>query len=79
MSIRLGEYRAGDYEFLSVDDEIKELWKDIFCYSAKDIELDLPLKCFLPDYIPSTGNCDFMLKVTPIPSKEIMRCVANKA
>jgi len=48
---------------LSVDDNVKELFKYIPRYKAKTIELDSILKPFLPDYLPAIGDLDPFLKV----------------
>jgi hypothetical protein len=78
--IRSGQYRPDDYKFVSVPEEVSKLWEDILSYTAKEIELELPLKCFIPDYIPTTGDCEFMLKVSNssfFPCNNNSTCVAN--
>jgi len=54
---------AIDYEHLHVSSEIKELFKLIDHYEPVDIELETPLKMFLPRYIPSVGEVDPMIKI----------------
>ena len=54
---------AIDYENLHVSSEIKELFKLIDHYEPVDIELETPLKIFLPRYIPSVGEVDPMIKI----------------
>ncbi|KAL3769378.1 hypothetical protein ACHAW5_010497, partial [Stephanodiscus triporus] len=54
---------AIDYENLYVSNEIKELFKLIDNYEPVDIELETPLKIFLPQYIPSVGEVDPMIKI----------------
>ncbi len=43
--------------------EIKELFKLIDHYEPVDIELETPLKIFLPRCIPSVGEVDPMIKI----------------
>jgi intraflagellar transport protein 46 len=54
---------AIDYENLHVSSEIAELFKLIDDYEPVDIELETPLKIFLPRYIPSVGEVDPMIKI----------------
>lgn len=54
---------AINYENLHVSNEIKELFKLIDNYEPVDIELETPLKIFLPQYIPSVGEVDPMIKI----------------
>jgi intraflagellar transport protein 46 len=52
-----------DYDTLDVTDEIKQLFQHIDAYEPIDLELDTPLKCFIPSYIPAIGQVDPMLKI----------------
>jgi hypothetical protein len=52
-----------NYENLHVSSEIKELFKLIDHYEPVDIELETPLKIFLPRCIPSVGEVDPMIKI----------------
>lgn len=45
------------------DGQMRDLFKYIQMYKPEQIELDTELKCFLPDYIPSVGDIDPMIKV----------------
>ncbi|KAJ3033334.1 Intraflagellar transport protein 46 [Rhizophlyctis rosea] len=44
---------------------IQELFAQISAYQPETIELQAELKCFVPDYIPSIGDIDPMIKVAP--------------
>ncbi|KAL7484153.1 hypothetical protein ACHAW6_009794 [Cyclotella cf. meneghiniana] len=52
-----------DYDNLDISDEIKELFKHIDVYEPIDLELETPLKCFIPPYIPAVGEVDPMIKI----------------
>jgi len=48
---------------LQVSQEVKELFKYITRYKPEHKELDTKLRPFIPDYIPSVGEVDAMLKM----------------
>ena len=52
-----------DYEQLHVTKEVRELFRLIDAYEPIDLELETPLKCFLPPYIPAIGEVDPQLKI----------------
>ena len=52
-----------DYGALDVTEEIKDLFQYIDAYEPIDIELETPLKCFIPPYIPAIGEVDPMIKI----------------
>ena len=43
--------------------ELKDLFQHIRRYTPQNIELDLKLKPFIPDYIPAIGDIDAFIKV----------------
>ncbi|CAD7928273.1 unnamed protein product [Amoebophrya sp. A25] len=58
-----GQYNPADYAHLKVSPEIKELFQYITRYKPHAIELDTKLKAFIPDFIPSIGEVDAMIKI----------------
>jgi len=38
---------------------------DIERYKPQEVELDTPLRCFIPEYIPAIGELDAFIKVCP--------------
>jgi intraflagellar transport protein 46 len=54
---------AADVCSLEVSDEIKALFQHINNYEPIDLELETPLKCFIPPYIPAVGEIDPMIKI----------------
>ena len=52
-----------DYDTLDVTDEIRDLFQCIDAYEPADLELDTPLKCFMPPYILAVGEVDPMIKI----------------
>ena len=59
----LGE-NAVDYQSLDVSAEIMALFTHIDDYDPVDLELETPLKCFIPPYIPAVGEVDPMIKIS---------------
>lgn len=57
------EYNPEDYAHLDVSSEIKGLFDYIDRYKPHSIELDTPLKPFLPDYLPAVGEIDNFVKI----------------
>ena len=53
-----------DYDTLDVSDEIKDLFKCIDAFEPADLELETPLKCFIPPYILAVGEVDPMIKIS---------------
>lgn len=62
----VGGYNPADYAGLNIDSDIQEY---ISRYQPKNIELESPLRPFIPDYIPAVGEVDAFLKM-PKPSGE---------
>jgi len=56
-------YDPAEFDHLPVSTELKELFQHIRRYSPQNIELDLKLKPFIPDYIPAIGDIDAFIKV----------------
>jgi intraflagellar transport protein 46 len=48
---------------LNVTAEVRDLFQYIERYKAQEVELETPLKCFIPDYIPAIGELDAFIKV----------------
>lgn len=59
----LGE-NVVDYQSLDVSPEIMALFTHIDDYDPVDLELETPLKCFIPPYIPAVGQVDPMIKIS---------------
>ncbi len=47
----------------TITSEIQELFKYIQYFEPHDIELETPLKCFIPEFIPAIGEMDPFIKV----------------
>lgn len=58
-----GAYNTRDYQNLNVTSDVKELFMYIERYKPQEVDLDTPLKCFIPEYIPAIGELDPFLKV----------------
>ena len=58
-----GIYDPREFDHLTVDTEISDLFGYIVKYRAQTIILDYKLKPFIPDYIPAVGDIDAFLKV----------------
>ena len=53
-----------DYDQLEVSSEVRELFKLIDAYEPVELELETPLKCFIPkNYTPSVGVVDPFIKI----------------
>lgn len=48
---------------LNLDDEAKEIFNYLVEYAPKDVELEVSLKPFVPDFIPAVGEVDAFLKL----------------
>jgi intraflagellar transport protein 46 len=64
--IRSGRYDPAHYLYLSVPEEVRDLFQYILQYQSIEKELDVTLKCFIPEYIPCIGDPDLMIKVRSI-------------
>lgn len=56
-------YNAAEYRHLNVDNDVRELFKEIERYKPHSIDLETKLKPFIPDYIPAVGGIDEFVKV----------------
>ena len=61
--IRCRAYDPAEFDHLPVSKELKELFQHIRRYTPQNMELDLKLKPFIPDYIPAIGDIDAFIKV----------------
>lgn len=59
-----GAYNSKDYANLNVASDVRDLFQYIDRYKPQEVELDTPLKCFIPEYIPAIGELDPFLKVS---------------
>ena len=57
-----GSYDPSEYDHLSVDGEIKELFNYIIKYTPQTIELEHKFKPFIPEYIPAVGDIDAFIR-----------------
>jgi hypothetical protein len=46
-----------------VSSEVRDLFQYIERFKPQEMELEFPLKCFLPEYIPAIGEMDAFIKV----------------
>ena len=61
-----GAYDASDFSSLDVTAEVRDLFAYIGTYRPRPCELDMPLRCMLPDYIPAIGDtADFIAVPRP--------------
>lgn len=56
-------YDPAEFDHLPVSKELKELFQHIKRYTPQNMELDLKLRPFIPDYIPAIGDIDAFIKV----------------
>ncbi|EEQ97326.1 hypothetical protein Pmar_PMAR010332, partial [Perkinsus marinus ATCC 50983] len=68
-------YQAEDFAHLSVSEEIKDLFGYISRYHPHTVELETPLKPFIPELIPAVGEVDAALKIPP-PSTGLKECMS---
>eukprot|EP01034_Spumella_vulgaris_P021633 gene21633-27672_t len=65
-----GAYNPKDYAHLNVTAEVRDLFQYIERYKPQEVELDTPLRCFIPEYIPAIGELDAFIKVPRPDGKE---------
>lgn len=65
-----GAYNPKDYQQLNVTVEVRDLFQYIERYKPHEVELDAPLKCFIPEYIPAIGELDAFIKIPRPDEKE---------
>lgn len=58
-----GAYNPSDFSNMNVSQDVEELFKHITNHKPHTIELDTPLKPFIPELIPSIGEVDACLKM----------------
>ena len=49
---------------------MRDLFQYIERYKPQEVELDTPLKCFIPDYLPAIGELDAFIKIPRPDGKE---------
>jgi len=65
-----GAYNPKDFEQLNVIAEVRDLFQYIERYKPQEVELDTPLKCFIPEYLPAIGELDAFIKIPRPDDKE---------
>lgn len=65
-----GAYNPKDYAQLNVSVEVRDLFQYIERYKPSEVQLDAPLRCFIPEYIPAIGELDAFIKVPRPDNKE---------
>mmetsp|Transcript_31727 Transcript_31727/g.53521 ORF Transcript_31727/g.53521 Transcript_31727/m.53521 type:complete len:513 (-) Transcript_31727:99-1637(-) len=58
-----GAYNPKDFTTLNVSVEVRDLFQYIERYKPHEVQLEAPLKCFIPEYIPAIGELDAFIKV----------------
>ncbi|EWM27836.1 intraflagellar transport protein 46 [Nannochloropsis gaditana] len=60
-----GAYDPQEYAYMlpSLPLEVREVLAFVTRYQPHDCELETPLKCFIPDYLPAVGEMDAFLKM----------------
>ena len=57
-------YDSSKFNDLDVSEELHDLFQCIDEYQPRDIQMEkIPLKCFIPSYIPAIGEIDACLKI----------------
>lgn len=59
----LGGYNPDEYEDLPVGPEVQDLFQYIMQYKPEVLQLDTPLKPFIPEFVPAIGDIDEFIKV----------------
>jgi intraflagellar transport protein 46 len=54
---------------LNVPAEVRDLFQYIERYKPQEVELETPLRCFIPEFIPAIGELDPFIKI-PRPDKK---------
>ncbi len=49
---------------MPVSQEVRDLFQYILQYKPEVLQLDTPLKPFIPDYVPAIGDIDEFIKVS---------------
>ena len=58
-----GAYNPKEYQTLNVSVEVRDLFQYIERYKPHEVQLEAPLKCFIPEFIPAIGELDAFIKV----------------
>ncbi len=58
-----GGYNTDEYEELPVGPEVHDLFQYIMQYKPEVLQLDTPLKPFIPEFVPAIGDIDEFIKV----------------
>lgn len=58
-----GGYNPDDFEDLPVSEEVHDVFRYILQYKPEVLQLETPLKPFIPDYVPAVGDIDEFIKV----------------
>jgi intraflagellar transport protein 46 len=58
-----GGYNPADYAHLNVSNDVRELFEYIGRYKPQKIDLEVPLRPFIPEFIPNVGEVDAFLKM----------------
>lgn len=56
-------YNPDDFEDLPVSEEVQDVFQYILQYKPEVLQLETPLKPFIPDYVPAVGDIDEFIKV----------------
>ncbi len=59
----LGGYNPDEYEDLPVSPEVQDLFQYIMQYKPEVLQLETPLKPFIPEFVPAVGDIDEFIKV----------------
>ncbi|KAL0025406.1 hypothetical protein WJX79_005403 [Trebouxia sp. C0005] len=59
-----GGYNPDEYEDLPVGPEVQDLFQYILQYKPEVLQLDTPLKPFIPEFVPAIGDIDEFIKVS---------------
>ncbi|KAL3141589.1 hypothetical protein ABBQ32_004831 [Trebouxia sp. C0010 RCD-2024] len=58
-----GGYNPDNFEDLPVSEEVQEVFQYVLQYKPEVLQLETPLKPFIPDYVPAVGDIDEFIKV----------------
>lgn len=59
-----GGYNPDEYEDLPVGPEVQDLFQYIMQYKPEVLQLETPLKPFIPEFVPAIGDIDEFIKVS---------------
>lgn len=61
-----GGYNPDEYEDLPVGPEVHDLFQYIMQYKPEVLQLETPLKPFIPEFVPAIGDIDEFIKVNAV-------------